>query len=149
MIDNWQIFFENNILASYKSQFYQTHFFVKKINRWGNNQDRLLIITNRFMFNTVWLYKNFSYKIEKIMWADSLKSIMKIQVQEKKNLELKLHYDTKLNKKETTEEKIKEKSKSSRGFLFTSVKDKHLFISNLRRLYFGLTGEYLKVEAVK
>lgn len=101
------------------------------------------------MYNATWAYKNSSYKIEKIKWADSLKSITKLTLYEKKTLEIKIFYDTKINKKETSLEKIKEKSKSSRGFLFTNAKDKSLFLSNLRRIFYTLTSGYLKIELTK
>ena len=101
------------------------------------------------MYNVISIYKNFGYKIDKLMWADSLKSLLRISILDKKNLEIKIFYDTKINKKETALEKIKEKSKPSRGFLFITMKDKHLFISNLRRIYFSLTNTYLKIESVK
>ena len=88
------------------------------------------------MFNAAWLYKNYTYKIEKLKWADSLRSITKIVLNERKNLEMKIYYDSKINKIETSSEKIKEKSKDSRGFLFISLKDKQLFISNIRKLLY-------------
>ena len=74
------------------------------------------------MFNAAWLYKNYTYKIEKLKWADSLRSITKIVLNERKNLEMKIYYDSKINKIETSSEKIKEKSKDSRGLLFISLK---------------------------
>jgi hypothetical protein len=101
------------------------------------------------MFNCPWVYKNFEYKVEKFKWADSLKSITKLTLLEKKEKEIKLFYDTKINIREAIIEKIKEKSKPSRGFLFNSVKEKHNFISNLRRVYYILMKKYLPIETTK
>lgn len=101
------------------------------------------------MFNCTCVFKNFNYKVEKLKWADSLKSITKVTLIEKKSLEIKIFYDIKINKKEAANEKIKEKSKSSRGFLFKIVKDKNLFLGNLRRIFYNLTKTYLPIEATK
>lgn len=101
------------------------------------------------MFNCTCVFKNFNYKVEKLKWADSIKSITKVTLIEKKNLEIKIFYDIKINKKEAANEKIKEKSKSSRGFLFKLVKDKNFFLGNLRRIFYDLTDTYLPIEVTK
>jgi hypothetical protein len=43
----WQKLFEESVLLENKTQIYNYHFFVKKLNRWGSLQDRILLITNR------------------------------------------------------------------------------------------------------
>jgi hypothetical protein len=43
----WQKNFESTILKNYPTQIYQYHFYIKKLNRWGKYQERILVITNK------------------------------------------------------------------------------------------------------
>jgi hypothetical protein len=43
----WQKFFEETLLLNFLTQFYTTHFYIKKLNRWGKQQDRILVISNK------------------------------------------------------------------------------------------------------
>jgi hypothetical protein len=55
----WQKTFESAVLNTPDLNFliYNYHFYVKKLNRWGKNQDRLLLITDEVK---IYLYKNSS-----------------------------------------------------------------------------------------
>lgn len=46
-ISYWQRVFEESVISEYTTQIYHYHFFVKKLNRWGTMQDRILMITNK------------------------------------------------------------------------------------------------------
>jgi hypothetical protein len=52
----WQKFFEETLLLNFPTQIYTAHFFIKKINRWKRQQDRILVVTNKVNF----IFKNLS-----------------------------------------------------------------------------------------
>ena len=52
----WQKYFEEFILMKNFNQFYTSHFSVKKINRWGLSQDRILLITNQVNLKKILIF---------------------------------------------------------------------------------------------
>ncbi len=56
------------------------------------------------MFNLVGGIKKENLKVEKMRWADSIKSITKIGVIQNKATELRIYYDSNMNKEEHKKE---------------------------------------------
>jgi hypothetical protein len=55
---DWQKRIEKQILAN-NDQIYNFHFYIKKLNRWGKAQDRLLILTNKVKFKLKIVFSSF------------------------------------------------------------------------------------------
>lgn len=143
----WQYFYEDTLLKDFPSQFYNHHFFVKKSNSRGKVQDRILVLSNKFIYNLVLLSKKDSLKIEKVKWSDAIISISQVLVNPTDCLELRVYCTEKINKDENKKEGMKTlKHKSEREFIFQEKRDKELFLFTLRKNYYNLTRKYLNVE---
>lgn len=144
---NWQVFYEDFLLQDYKTQHYIIHFQIKKLNSRGKSQDRVIAISNKFIFNVVLESKKEEIKIDEVKWSDSIKAIENIVLSNSNSANLKVLYDEKLNKEENKKEGMKKiKSKSERDFIFLNKKCKEEFVFILRKLYFYLTKKYVKVS---
>lgn len=144
---NWQVFYEDFLIPDYKTQHYVTHFQIKKLNSRGKSQDRVITLSNKFIFNVVLESKKEEIKIDEVKWSDSIKAIENIVLNNLNQSSLKVLYDEKVNKEENKKEGMKKiKSKSERDFIFLDKKCKDEFVFILRKLYYTLTKKYVKVS---
>jgi hypothetical protein len=66
-INYWQQIFESQVLVApdLSEYIYHYHFYVKKLNRWGSNQDRLLLVTNMVKISLILVFIKFEGNNEK------------------------------------------------------------------------------------
>ena len=146
----WQIFYESTLLKDKQLQYYNNHFFIKKSNSRGKVQDRILVVTNKFIYNILLSSKKDSIKIEDTKWSDSISSIEKIIFNSVNYLELRIYYNEKINKEQNKLEGLKTlKHKSEREFIFDTNKDRESFFFVIRKNYLLLTRSHFTVEISK
>jgi hypothetical protein len=98
------------------------------------------------------LKKENVFKVEKIRWADSIKSITKIAIIQNKTTELRIYYDSNVNKEEHKLLNINKKlckGKKSRDFIFINTQDRNYFLFLIRQCYFKLNKNHLVLESIK
>jgi hypothetical protein len=149
-MSSWQQFFENSQNSPIPEKFiYQYHFFLKKVNSRGEQEQRVIVLTNEFILNIDYqiIKKNeneFIFKLHKAKWALSIKSFEELQLVEKEkkknNFVIKIKVNQKENKNYVNENKLPFKNKSSTEFIFQNEKICRFFIFQIKRLYasFGL-----------
>lgn len=150
----WQMIFESTILKDFKKLIYNRHFILIKRNRWGKQQERILLITNGLIFNLKHYIQKEGIKInpKSIQWTDSIKACEKIGVLEGKEKELRLYMNQVKNNAgiiECMENTKFMKYKSVRDFEFFSIDERNEFIAIMRRNYLILTNNYLIIESIK
>lgn len=154
LIQYWQLLYETSLLKD-SSQYYQSQFFIKKTNSRGKVQDRIIVITNRFIYNILLNVRKEvkdvkEVKVEDIKWSDSIRSIVRIVLNPLDLLELRVYYDEKVNKSDNKTEGLKTlKHKSEREFIFQTKKEKESFIFCLRKGYFSLKNVFLEIGIEK
>lgn len=86
-----------------------------------------------------------------MQWADSISSLKKIGVIQKKQTELRIYYDKKINKENLNKEGLSKfcKGKNSRDFVFEDKNHKNNFLFMMKRNYYLLTQEHINVESIK
>ena len=159
-INAWQLCFENE--SSIQDNFYyQYHFFLKKVNSHGDEENRVIVLTNEFILNIDYQIvagkktefgQEFNFKFSKPKWAMSIKSFEELQLIEtdkkkKTNYHMiKIKVNQKENKAYVTDKKLPFKNKSSTDFIFQSDKLCRYFIFQIKRLYYNLNEKkYIKV----
>ncbi len=98
------------------------------------------------------LKKDNVFKVEKIRWADSTNSITKIGIIQNKSNELRIYYDSNINKEEHKLMNINKKlckGKKSRDFIFINTQDRNYFLFLIRQCYFKLVKKQLIIENIK
>lgn len=98
------------------------------------------------------LKKDNVFKVEKIRWADSTNSITKIGIIQNKSIELRIYYDSNINKEEHKLMNINKKlckGKKSRDFIFINTQDRNYFLFLIRQCYFKLAKKQLIIENIK
>ena len=160
-IEAWQQFFEKTIPIP-EPFYYQFHFFLKKVNRRGEQESRVIVLTNEFILNIDYQIiinkKNdvggneFTFKLHKPKWALSVKSFEELQLIEKDKKKktnyfmIKIKINQNENKKYVNDKKLPYKNKSSTEFIFQNEKICRFFIFQIKRLYFNLNDKkYIKV----
>jgi hypothetical protein len=155
-INCWQQFFETEtyILEPF---FYQYHFFLKKVNSRGDQENRVIVLTNEFILNIdyqiIITKKNditgneFVFKLHKPKWALCIKSFEELQLIEKDKKKktnyfmIKIKINQKENKNYVNEKKLPFKNKSSTDFIFQNEKICRFFIFQIKRLYYNIFGD--------
>lgn len=150
----WQEFFEKTvpILPPY---IYQQHFFLKKLNSRGDEDNRIIVLTDKYLLNVEYqliLNKKveqnqhgIDFKLHKPKWAlyigsfDELQLVGKDKKKKLNDLMIKIKLNSKKNKDFVTKQKLPYKSKSSVDFIFPSEKICRFFIYQIKRLYFDIT----------
>jgi hypothetical protein len=160
-INDWQKFFEKNIPIP-EPFYYQYHFFLKKVNSRGDQDSRVIVLTNEFIFNIEYQILNdkkkegggndFNLRLHKPKWALSIKSFEELQIIEKDKKKktsyfmIKIKINQKENKTYVNEKKLPYKSKSSTEFIFQNEKTCRFFVFQIKRLYYDLNDKkYIKV----
>ena len=153
----WQEYLEKNvpILPPY---IYQYHFFLTKLNSRGTEENRLIILTDKYLLNVEYQInfnkktdptpKDFEFKIVKSKWAISIDSFEEMQIMGKdkkkkmksNDMMIKIKISTKKNKEFFNKQKtLPFKNKSSVDFIFNSEKLGRFFIYQIKRLFFDIT----------
>lgn len=157
----WQLFFENSGFIT-DQFYYQYHFFLKKVNSRGDQENRVIVLTNEFILNIDYQIiinkKNdisgneFIFKLHKPKWALSIKSFEELQLIEKDKKKktnyymIKIKVNQKENKNYVNDKKLPFKNKSSTDFIFQNEKICRFFIFQIKRLYYNLNDKkYIKV----
>jgi hypothetical protein len=159
-INAWQVYFENT-LPIQEPFYYQFHFFLKKVNSHGEEENRVIVLTNEYILNIDYQIiinkKNefgneFVFKLFKPKWALSIKSFEELQLIEKDKKKktnyhmIKIKVNQKENKNYVTDKKLPFKNKSYTDFIFQSEKICRYFIFQIKRLYYNLNEKrYIKV----
>ena len=162
-ISAWQQFFEK-FLPIPEPFYYQFHFFLKKVNSRGDQENRVIVLTNEFILNVDYQIlinktndingNQFIFKLHKPKWALSIKSFEELQLIEKDKKKKNSYFmiKIKINQKENktyiekNEKKLPFKNKSSTDFIFQNEKICRFFIFQIKRLYFNLNDKkYIKV----
>ena len=153
----WQEFFEKTI-PIHPPYIYQYHFFLTKLNSRGDEDNRLIVITDRYILNIeyqVLLNKkselnqqDFEFKLYKAKWALSIEAFEELQLigKDKKN---KIKGDERMIKIKINNSKNKEfvskdknltfKKKTSVDFIFRNEKIARNFIFQIKRIHFDIT----------
>jgi hypothetical protein len=88
--------------------------------------------------------------LEKLKWADSIKAITKLAIIQNRIFELRVYYNTEINKSQNKDEGVKKfKGKKSRDFIFNDNSDRNQFIFILRKNYHMENKKYLSLEHIK
>ena len=157
----WQKFFERSLTIQ-EPFYYQFHFFLKKVNSRGDQESRVIVLTNEYILNIDYQIiinkKNdisgneFIFKLHKPKWALSIKSFEELQLIEKDKKKqtnyfmIKIKVNQKENKNYVNEKKLPFKNKSSTDFIFQNEKICRFFIFQIKRLYYNLNEKrYIKV----
>ena len=157
----WQQFFERSLTIQ-EPFYYQFHFFLKKVNSRGDQESRVIVLTNEYILNIDYQIiinkKNdisgneFIFKLHKPKWALSIKSFEELQLIEKDKKKqtnyfmIKIKVNQKENKNYVNEKKLPFKNKSSTDFIFQNEKICRFFIFQIKRLYYSLNEKkYIKV----
>lgn len=150
----WQILFENNT-PLFEPDFYQAHFFLTKLNSRGGEDNRVILLTDKYIMNinyeSVLDKKTYDIiKLKKPKWAIYIGAFTEMVISDKerkkKNYVLKISIDGKLNKSVITKTKYPFKSKSSTDFMFDDDESMDAFIFHVKRLYFLLNNKYIPLK---
>lgn len=149
-VNSWQKFFEEKIIQD--PFYYQFHFFLKKVNRRGDKDSRVIVLTNEYILNIEYQFSiskkndihgnDISFKLNKPKWALSISSFEELQLIEKdKNKKtnyfmIKIKINQKENKDYINKYKLPFKNKSSTEFIFQNEKICRFFIFQIKRLYY-------------
>ena len=163
---SWQQFFEKNIPIS-EPYIYQYHFFLKKVNSRGDEENRVIVLTDEYILNIDYqivinkkndiIGNEFVFKLHKPKWALSINSFEELQLKVKDqkkvspNFMIKIKINQKINKKYISNTKLPFKNKSSTDFIFQNEQNCRFFIFQIKRLYFKLNSgkKYIKVTENK
>lgn len=161
-INSWQQFFEKSLCIQ-EPFYYQFHFFLKKVNSRGDQENRVIVLTNEYILNIDYqiqinkkndIFGNeFVFKLHKPKWALSIKSFEELQLIEKDKKKstryfmIKIKVNQKENKTYVNNNKLPFKNKSSTDFIFQNEKTCRFFIFQIKRLYYSLNTDkkYIKV----
>jgi hypothetical protein len=161
----WQQLFEKSLTIQ-EPFYYQFHFFLKKVNSRGDQESRVIVLTNEYILNIDYQIiinkKNdisgneFVFKLHKPKWALSIKSFEELQLIEKDKKKqtnyfmIKIKVNQKENKTYVNDKKLPFKNKSSTDFIFQTEKICRFFIFQIKRLYYNLNDKrYIKVTESK
>ena len=160
----WQQYFEKTIIT--EPFIYQYHFFLKKVNSRGDEEKRVIVLTDEFILNIDYQIillpkkkdfggKEFDFKWHKPKWALSIKSFEELQLIKKKKTNdymIKIKVNQKENKTYVNLHKLPFKNKTSTDFIFQNEKICRFFIFQIKRLYYNLNNQndkkYIKVTEV-
>ena len=160
-INSWQQFFEKSLPIP-EPFYYQFHFFLKKVNSRGDQENRVIVLTNEYILNIDYqiiinkkndIFGNeFVFKLHKPKWALSIKSFEELQLIEKDKKKstryfmIKIKVNQKENKNYVNDKKLPFKNKSSTDVIFQNEKICRFFIFQIKRLYYSLNEKkYIKV----
>ena len=150
----WQEFFEKNIpiLPPY---IYQQHFFLKKLNSRGDEDNRIIVLTDKYLLNVEYQIlvnkkgeqnqHGVDLKLYKAKWSLFIGSFEELQLigKDKKkklpDLMIKIKLNTKKNKDFASKQKLPYKSKNAVDLIFPSEKICRYFIYQIKRLYYDIT----------
>ena len=150
----WQEFFEKNIpiLPPY---IYQQHFFLKKLNSRGDEDNRIIVLTDKYLLNVEYQIlvnkkgeqnqHGIDLKLYKAKWSLFIGSFEELQLigKDKKkklpDLMIKIKLNTKKNKDFASKQKLPYKSKNAVDLIFPSEKICRYFIYQIKRLYYDIT----------
>jgi hypothetical protein len=135
--------------------YYQYHFFLTKVNSRGDEDSRVILLSERYLLNIEYqiiinkkaenLADKFDLKYSKPKWAiyfEALEEIQLIGKDKKKKLEhpmIRLKYNTKKNKELAKKQKMEYKNKNSVDFIFIKEKICRFFIYQIKRLFYEIT----------
>ena len=153
----WQEFFEKTI-PIHPPYIYQYHFFLTKLNSRGDEDNRLIVITDRYILNIeyqVLLNKkselnqqDFEFKLYKAKWALSIEAFEELQLigkDKKKKIKgdermIKIKINNSKNKEFVSKDKnLTFKKKTSVDFIFRNEKIARNFIFQIKRIHFDIT----------
>lgn len=151
----FQQFFEDSIPILLPF-YYQFHFFLQKLNSHGDENSRIILITNQYILNIEYQFNDpkkgdaslhdYDYKLSKPKWALSIAAFDEMQLIGRDKKKKKLNYiiiKIKINQKENKDfvysNKLPYKNKSSVEFIFQEEKICRLFIYQIRRIYYKIT----------
>lgn len=146
----WQKFFENTIPIP-PPFIYQFHFFLQKLNSRGVEDNRIIVLTNKYLSNfdyDITLTKKnetqmqeYEYKLQKIKWAlyigafEELTLIGKNKKKKTNYLTIKIKINKQINKTFINNNKLPYKNKTSIEFVFHFEKVCRFFIYQIRRIH--------------
>lgn len=149
----YQEFFETTI-PILPPFIYQHHFFLKKLNSRGDEDNRIIVLTDKYILNVEYqLLANkkgeqnqhgVDLKIYKAKWSLYIGSFEELQLigKDKKKklpyLMIKIKLNSKKNKEFVSKEKLPYKSKSSVDLIFPSEKICRYFIYQIKRLFYDI-----------
>ena len=162
-ISAWQQFFEKSIPIN-DPYIYQFHFFLKKVNSRGDEEKRVIVLTDEYILNIDYQIilvnkkteiggNEITFKLHKPKWALAIKSFEELQLVKKKKTNdfmIKIKVNQKENKTYVNEHKLPFKNKSSTDFIFQNEKICRFFIFQIKRLFYNLYSnndkKYIKVS---
>lgn len=147
----WQEFFEKTIPIP-PPFLYQYHFFLQKVNSRGNEDNRIIVLTDKYLSNfdyDIALNKKsenqmqiYDYKLQKIKWAlyigafEELQLIGKNKKKKTNYLTIKIKINKQINKSFITKNNLSYKNKTSIEFIFHYEKVCRFFIFQVKRLHY-------------
>ena len=147
----WQEFFEKTIPIP-PPFLYQYHFFLQKVNSRGNEDNRIIVLTDKYLSNfdyDITLNKKsenqmqiYDYKLQKIKWAlyigafEELQLIGKNKKKKTNYLTIKIKINKQINKSFITKNNLSYKNKTSIEFIFHYEKVCRFFIFQVKRLHY-------------
>lgn len=154
----WQFYFERFIPLP-PPHIYQNHYFTEKINRKGKQQERVIVLTDRFIFNIEYSLKNSGedikigtnclFELKEAKWAIPIECFQELIVQSKEECSLKIVVNQGLGKKIAKKNNLPEKDRGDIDLIFYYVNNFSNFIFNVKRLYFSIKNENLKINIKK
>ena len=154
----FQGFFEENIpiLPPY---IYQYHFFLTKVNSRGDEDNRLIVITDKYLLNIEYQVnikkkselnqQDFEFKLSKAKWALSIDAFEELQligndikskIKGTEDRMIRIKINNSKNKEFVNKNKnLTYKKKTSVDFIFRNEKIARYFIFQIKRLYFDIT----------
>ena len=151
----WQEYFEKTIpiLPPYM---YQYHFFLTKVNSRGDEDSRLIVLTDKYLLNIEYQInimkkqeltpQDFELKLSKAKWILSIDSFEEMQMggKNKKNklsaneFMIKIKINNTKNKDFAKQNNLPYKKKTSVDFIFRNEKMCRFFVYQIKRLFFDI-----------
>ena len=160
----WQEFFEKTIPIP-PPFYYQSHFFLQKLNSRGDEDNRIIVLTDKYLSNfdyEITLNKKnenqkiqeYDYKLQKIKWAlyigafEELTLIGKNKKKKSNFLSVKIKINKQLNKTFINKNKLPYKNKTTIEFVFHFEKVCRFFIYQIKRIHFDC-GENKNLKIIE
>ena len=143
--------------------YYQYHFFLQKLNSRGDEDSRIILLTNQYILNIEYQFNDnkkndislhdYDYKLSKPKWALSISAFDEMQLigRDKKKkktnyLMIKIKINQKENKDFVNRNKLPYKNKNFVEFIFYDENICRFFIYQIKRIYFDISNKkFIKI----
>lgn len=140
----WQNFLESK-LEVVKPDNYQFHAYILKVNKFGQQQPRLFVLTTQWMFNTKPAFEKNTgqWVVKEVKWKIPIKSLLKVELKEKSSkFQMFIYSDLKMQNDLLLAAGMQKVKKTERELDFSDMTVCRDFLFHIKRLhhYHNCTG---------